>query len=366
MQAVIHQFKEQIQSAISAQKKLNIRGGGSKHWYGDCATGDSLNTKTYSGILDYQPEELVITVRAGTALKDVESALAEKNQYFPFDPPHFGDGATIGGMIATGLAGPGRGQYGGLRDYVLGVKIMDGQAEVLSFGGNVMKNVAGYDVSRLMPGSLGTLALLLDVSIKVLPCPAKAATLKFEIPADQAIIQMNTWASQPLPLSASAWIGDSKNGSLWIRLAGAVAAVDAAISKMQAQLSAQLIQALEANLFWESIREQTHPFFMDSTVPLWRFAVNPLSKPFATEHATIIEWLGGQRWIKADISATKVQELASDHQGHATLFRHNNTTNSVFTPITANPLTAPLAIVQQRVRQTFDPHGIFQTGRMPI
>ena len=366
MQAVIHQFKEQIQFAITEQKKINICGGRTKHWYGDCASGDSLNTKTYSGILDYQPEELVITVRAGTALKDVESALAEKNQYFPFDPPHFGNDATIGGMIAAGLAGPGRGQYGSLRDYVLGVKIMDGRAEVLSFGGKVMKNVAGYDVSRLMPGSLGTLALLLDVSIKVLPNPARSETLKFEIPADQAIIQMNSWASQPLPLSASAWIGDSKNGFLWIRLAGANAAVEAAISKIQTQLPVQLVQASEATLFWESMREQTHPFFMDSTVPLWRFAVNPLSKPFATEHASIIEWLGGQRWIKADLSPAKAQLLAAAHDGYATLFRYNNSTNSVFTPITANPLTAPLAIVQQRVRQTFDPHGIFQTGRMPL
>jgi glycolate oxidase FAD binding subunit len=153
---------------------------------------------------------------------------------------------------------------------------------------------------------------------------------------------------------------------LWIRLAGAKAAVEAAILKMQTQLPAQRVDPSEANLFWESMREQTHPFFIDSSVPLWRFAVNPLSKPFATEHPTIIEWLGGQRWIKADLSPAKAHELASDHQGYATLFRYNHTTNSVFTPMTANPLTAPLAIVQQRLRQTFDPHGIFQTGRMPL
>ena len=191
MQVVLNLFKEQIQSAISKQKTINICGGNTKNWYGDLPSGDVLNTKQYSGILDYQPEELVITACAGTPLKEVELALASKNQYFPFEPPHYGENATIGGMIAAGLAGPGRGQFGGLRDYVLGTKIMDGNSQILSFGGKVMKNVAGYDVSRLMPGSLGTLALILEVSIKVLPLPARTETLKFHIQASQAIHQIS-------------------------------------------------------------------------------------------------------------------------------------------------------------------------------
>jgi glycolate oxidase FAD binding subunit len=367
MQEVIQQFKEQIQSAISAQNKIKICGGNSKHWYGDAATGETLNTLAYQGIIDYQPEELVITVCAGTPLKEVESALAVRNQYFPFEPPHFGDGATIGGMVAAGLAGPGRGQYGSLRDYILGTKVMDGRGQVLSFGGKVMKNVAGYDVSRLMPGSLGTLALLLEVSIKVLPRPAKTQTLKFHIPASEAIVQMNTWASKPLPLSASTWIGDASGGNLWIRLAGANAAVDDAMRMMQEEFSGHAVDLLEADQFWESIREQTHPFFLSSNEPLWRFSVAPLSEVFASQYPSLIEWYGGQRWIKAPLTHTQAQELASNHQGSATLFRHQTpSTRSVFTPMSSNPLTAPLEKVQQRVRHAFDPHGIFQTGRMPL
>jgi len=366
MQSVIHQFKDQILSAIAEQKVINIVGGNSKKWYGDKSKGETLSTLDYKGIMDYQPEELVITVCAGTPLKEVEAALASKNQYFPFEPPHFGDNATIGGMVAAGLAGPGRGQYGGLRDYVLGTKIMDGKGDVLSFGGKVMKNVAGYDVSRLMPGSLGTLALLLEVSIKVLPKPVRTETLKFQMTDKDAIFQMNSWASQPLPLSASAWIGENNQGELWIRLSGANAGVEAAISKLQQQFPSEVVDSLESSIFWESLREQTHSFFSDSSQALWRFSVNPLSDQFMGKEKVLIEWNGGQRWFKGNISHEEAQKMALKHQGHATLFKFSNdSSKSVFTPLSENPLTAPLEIVQQRVRQTFDPHGLFKTGRMP-
>jgi glycolate oxidase FAD binding subunit len=367
MHSVISLFKEQIQSAITNQQSINIRGGNTKHWYGDVPHGVTLDARAYQGILDYQPEELVITVCAGTPLKEVESSLAEKKQYFAFDPPCFGSEATIGGMIASGIAGPGRGQYGGLRDYVLGTKIMDGRGQVLSFGGKVMKNVAGYDVSRLLPGSLGTLSLLLEVSIKVLPQPAKTQTLKFEIDQAQAIIQMNTWASQPLPLSASAWIGNSNGGELWVRLAGANAAVEAGISKMNQLIKSQLIPVEEASLFWQSVKEQEHSFFKESNEPLWRFAINPLSPPLPFENQTLLEWYGGQRWIKGHLSAPHARQIAHQHGGHATLFRGAKLEGeSVFTPLSFNPLTAPLEVVQQRIRQTFDPHSVFKTGRMPF
>jgi glycolate oxidase FAD binding subunit len=362
MQSAIHQFQEQIKEAISNRQVLKISGGDTKSWYGDTAQGKSLSTLNHLGILDYQPEELVITVRSGTSLAEVEATLAEKNQYFPFEPPHFGGQATIGGMVAAGLAGPGRGQYGNLRDFVLGVNVMDGTGQTLSFGGKVMKNVAGYDVSRLMPGSLGTLALLLEVSIKVLPRPAKTMTLKFQIHQGQAITQMNSWASQPLPLSASTWV----NNELWIRLAGASAAVDAALIKMNQILPAEEIDPKIAEAFWLSIREQQHAFFTSSDLPLWRFSVAPLSLPLPFEHPMMLEWLGGQRWVKSNISPVEARALAHENGGHATLFRGPKDPNyTVFTPLTNNPLTAPLEIVQQRVRKAFDPHGIFQTGRMP-
>jgi glycolate oxidase FAD binding subunit len=366
MHPAIQGFKEQILGAISAQKKLNIVGSNSKKWYGDTPLGDPLSTLNYQGILDYQPEELVITVCAGTPLREVEAALNAKNQYFPFEPPYFGEQATIGGMVASGLAGPGRGQYGGLRDYVLGTKIMDGKGDVLSFGGKVMKNVAGYDVSRLLPGSLGTLALLLEVSIKVLPKPARTETLKFQMSAKEAIFHMNSWASQPLPLSASAWYGQAETGVLWLRLSGANAGVSAAITKLQAQVPAEIVDGTESNLFWESLREQTHPFFSDASQPLWRFAVNPLSEPFLNNGPVLMEWNGGQRWARGNISFDEVHNLAQQYHGHATLFRNpGNFSRSVFTTLKENPLTAPLEVVQQRVKKTFDPYGIFQTGRMP-
>lgn len=362
MQNVIRQFQEQILETIERHETLNISGSGSKHWYGDAPSGTRLDTTPYSGILDYQPEELVITVRAGTQLAEVEAALAQKNQYFAFEPPHFGPLATVGGMIGAGLAGPGRGQYGGMRDFVLGVKLIDGLGNILSFGGKVMKNVAGYDVSRLLPGSLGTLALLLDVSIKVLPLPAKTMTLKFQMPQGDAITQMNTWASQPLPLSASAWLEDT----LWIRLSGASAAVDTAMLTMGQQFSAEIMEPSQASQFWQSIREQQHAFFNANELPLWRFSVNPLSLPLPFEEPQAMEWYGGVRWVKADISPEQARGIALENGGHATYFRGpKSDLHTVFTPLSHNPLTAPLEIVQQQVRKAFDPHGVFQTGRMP-
>jgi glycolate oxidase FAD binding subunit len=214
-------FREQIQAAAKNKTTLSIEGGGTKFWYGNANSYAKLDTRPYSGILEYQPEELVITACAGTPLKEIEAALAEKNQVLAFEPPHFGDSATFGGAIATGLAGPGRISVGNLRDFVLGARILDGKGQDLSFGGKVMKNVAGYDVSRLLPGSMGTLSLLLEASVKVLPRPAAITTLRCHITQPRALQLLNEWAGQPLPLSASCWIGSPTggDGELTIRLA---------------------------------------------------------------------------------------------------------------------------------------------------
>lgn len=364
---IIEQFATQIQQAGKDKKKINISGGQSKSWYGDTPQGDILSTKEYQGIIDYQPEELVITVRAGTPLAEVEQVLAEKNQMFAFEPPHFGSSATIGGMVASGLAGPGRAQAGNLRDFVLGADIMDGEGRVLSFGGKVMKNVAGYDVSRLLPGSMGTLALLLNASIKVLPLPAASQSIRFELSQASALAQMNQWASQPLPLSASSWIGDVGDGKLTIRLAGAKAAVEAAIKKMSADVAGELLDPAEAKVFWESLKEQSHAFFaLEPKQNLWRFAVNPMSPAMTLPGPICIEWLGGQRWYKGELSQEQAKQIAAKHGGHATLFRGNKPLGqSVFTKLSDNPLTAPLEVVQERLRAAFDPHSVFQTGRMP-
>ena len=365
--SALDEFREKIVFAREQHQTINIQGGQTKHWYGDTPTGIALSTLSYQGIIDYQPEELVITVRAGTPLSEVIAALEEKNQMFAFEPPHFGTQTTIGGMVAAGLAGPGRAQAGNLRDFVLGADIMDGTGQVLSFGGKVMKNVAGYDVSRLIPGSMGTLALLLNVSIKVLPKPVASQTLMFELSQTSAITQMNTWASQPLPISASTWIGDVGNGQLFIRLSGAQAAVDAAVIKMNHEISAHRLNEQDAENLWQGLREQTNDFFkLKEKESLWRFSVNPVSGPINLPGQTCLEWLGGQRWYKGNISSSQAKSIAIKHQGHATLFRGEKVAGqSVFTTLEDNPLTAPLAIVQQRLRQAFDPDGVFQTSRMP-
>lgn len=363
----INAFCEQIQLARQNGFKLNIQGGNSKSWYGDAPTGKTLSTQAYQGIIDYQPEELVITARAGTPLAEIEAELAQKNQMFPFEPPHFGKNATIGGMVASGLAGPGRAQAGNLRDFVLGADVMDGKGRFLSFGGKVMKNVAGYDVSRLMPGSMGTLALLLNVSIKVLPKPVATKTLKFSLPQAVAIQTMNQWASKPLPLSASAWMGDTGSGDLYIRLSGARAAVEAAYPKLNSEIACEVLDETTATNFWASLREQEHEFFkLKEGQSLWRFAVNPMSNPLELKGPTCLEWLGGQRWFKGEMSSVEAKSLALKHGGHATLFKGEKPEGvSVFTSLNDNPLTAPLEIVQKRLRTAFDPDGIFETGRMP-
>ena len=366
-QSALADFKEQILQAKQQQTILRIAGGQTKNWYGNALQGSPLLTKSYQGILDYEPEELVITVCAGTPLEEVELALNHHHQMLAFEPPHFGSLTTIGGMIAAGIAGPGRGHYGGIRDFVLGCKIMDGRGDILSFGGKVMKNVAGYDVSRLLPSSLGTLALLLEVSLKVLPKPVASATIQVPMSQAKAITLMNTWASQPLPLSASTWQGDESTGTLTIRLSGAQAAVRSAQVKLLITPDAKMLDPEMANQFWLMMREQTHDFFINhEQTDLWRFAVNPLSPPLPLPGNQCIEWLGGQRWFLGPLGAEQAKQMALAHGGHATLFKSLNKPNrGVFTQLQDQALTAPLAPIVQRLRSTFDPDSVFQTGRMP-
>lgn len=266
----IAQFREQVRAAAENRTALRIRGGGSKDWYGGVPAGEVLDTRAHAGIVDYEPTELVITARCGTPLSDIEALLAERRQMLAFEPPHFGAGATLGGAIAAGLCGPRRASSGAVRDFVLGARMLDGRGEVLRFGGQVMKNVAGYDVSRLLAGSLGTLGLLLDISVKVLPQPFAETTLVFELGQEAAIRQLNVWGGQPLPISSSCWHA----GLLALRLSGAQAAVEAA----RASLGGQPL--LEADAFWTNVREQRHPFF-EGELPLWRLSLPPTASVLA-------------------------------------------------------------------------------------
>ena len=374
---IIEAFREQILNAAKNKTQLSIEGGGTKSWYGNPNDHAKLDTRTYSGILEYQPEELVITACAGTPLKEIEVALKEKNQMLAFEPPYFGEQATFGGAIAAGLAGPGRISVGNFRDFVLGTRILDGKGQDLSFGGQVMKNVAGYDISRLLPGSMGTLSLLLEASVKVLPRPAAMATLRCHISQEKALRTLNEWAGQPLPLSASCWIGDAAGeGQLTIRLAGAVAAIKAAIPLMSSLVNASEVDPQSAEMFWNDLREHQLPLFenLAADQTLYRLALpaacGPLTIPGASNEI-ILEWHGQQRWIKApgdEAAFNFIKQLVSSHGGHATRFKQGASVNPKFqrfTLLSEQAHSTALELVQERLRSAFDPTGVFATKRLP-
>jgi len=376
--ANIDLFQEQILAAVKNKTPLSIEGGGTKSWYGNANSYAKLDTRTYSGILEYQPEELVITACAGTPLKEIEAALVNKNQMLAFEPPHFGESATFGGAIAAGLAGPGRISAGNLRDFVLGVRILDGKGQDLSFGGKVMKNVAGYDVSRLLPGSMGTLSLLLEASVKVLPRPAATTSLRCNITQARALQLVNEWAGQPLPLSASCWIGSSTggDGELTIRLAGAAAAVKAAIPIMGAAVNASELDPQVATEFWVALREQQLVVFLNlnSDETLYRLALPAACGPLTLENISgdiALEWHGQQRWLKApgdDATYASIKALATAHGGHASRFKQGSNIDpgkQRFTLLSEQVHSSALEAVQARLRTAFDPAGIFATSRLP-
>lgn len=354
MQSALSELCETIRAASAARTPLHIRAGGTKDFYGNRVQGSLLDPRAVSGIVDYEPTELVVTARAGTSLAELEQLLAENGQMLAFEPPHFGGDATVGGCVAAGLAGPRRVSfgptYGGVRDFVLGAKLIDGRGELLTFGGTVMKNVAGYDVSRLLAGSLGTLGVIVAVSIKVLPRPISHHTLRFEMTETDAIDKLNEWSGRPLPLSASAWHA----GVLHLRLAGASAAVHAA----QQQLGGENIDNSDSDAFWMSIREQTHPFFSGEQA-LWRVSVPSTAAPLAIRSPQLIEWSGALRWLRTEQTAQEVRECARQAGGHATLFRGGDRSAGAF-----SPLSPALATLHRRIKAQFDPAGIFNRGRL--
>ncbi len=347
----VEQFRAQILAATQQRRALRIRGGGSKDWYGQAFEGEMLDTRAHCGLVDYAPTELVITARCGTPLAEIESVLAERNQMLAFEPPHFGDGATFGGAIASGLSGPRRASSGAVRDFVLGAQLMDGRGEVLCFGGQVMKNVAGYDVSRLLAGSLGTLGLMLELSVKVLPRPTMETTLRFSISEIEAIRRLNEWGGQALPLSASCW----HDGVLSVRLSGARAAVDAAV----ATLGGETVP--DGREFWDGLREQRHAFFAGPG-SLWRLSVPSSTGAIILKGCQLIEWGGAQRWLKVDADcamASAIRSTVSAVGGHATLFRGGDKSVGVF-----QPLAPAVGAIHQRLKAAFDPSHIFNPGRM--
>lgn len=385
---MLDRFQDIVRTAAAARRGLRIRSGGSKDWYGEAATAEEeavLDVSAHRGIVAYEPSELVFTARCGTPLAEIEAVLAGQNQMLAFEPPQCADiarwwqvhggvaaagPATLGGCVAAGLSGPRRATAGACRDFVLGAKLLSGDGRVLDFGGRVMKNVAGYDVSRLLAGSLGVLGVILEVSLKVLPRPAREITLRFESSEHDAITRLNAWAGQPLPLSASAWRADTtagptvcgaaRTGQLWLRLSG----TEAALHGARARLGGEAVAPDAAAAFWQGIREQTDPWFA-TTLPVWRLSLPSTAPPEAFKgipRAQLIEWGGALRWFATDMEPQKLRVATQCAGGHATLWRPAPGQRRATTTFT--PLDPVVLAIHRRLKAEFDPAGIFNRGRL--
>jgi glycolate oxidase FAD binding subunit len=355
--AALARLAARVRDAAATGTALCIRGGGTKDFYGNAAAGEELSTREVCGIVAYEPSELVVTARAGTPLRELDALLDARGQMLAFEPPHFGDGATVGGCVAAGLAGPRRASagpaHGGVRDFVLGARLLDGRGRQLRFGGTVMKNVAGYDVARALAGSLGILGVITEVSLKVLPRPAAERTVRFERCEADALALLNAWGGRPLPISGSAWHA----GVLHVRWSGAAAAVRAAVHA----LGGELVAAEDAATFWADMREQRARSFAlgNESAALWRVSVPSTAAPLGLDGVQTIEWGGALRWLVTSLPAAAIRARAGALGGHATLFRGGHRAAGAFTP-----LAPALAAIHARLKAEFDPAGIFNRGRM--
>lgn len=344
-------LQERVKQALVEKQPLVIRGGGSKGFLGRDPVGEPLELAGHSGIVNYEPTELVVTVRGGTALGALEQTLAEQGQILSFEPPDFAGRASIGGSLACNLSGPARPYAGAARDALLGITLLNGKGEILHFGGEVMKNVAGYDLSRLMAGAMGTLGVLLEVSLKVLPRPDREITLVQEgMEVEQALRQLSGLGRRPLPISGAAF----HRGRLSIRLGG----TEAGLAAANAVIPGDELPPEQASEYWRSIKDQTHGFF-DSDKPLWRLSVPANSPELPIEGECLYDWGGAQRWLLTDEPADKLFRLAGEAGGHATAFRRPGNREAVFQPLPQGLLT-----LHRRLKQAFDPGGIINPGRL--
>lgn len=334
-----------VKAAASAALPLRIRGAGSKDFYGDERIGEVLSTRGYQGVVEYDPAELMLTARAGTTLAELEALLAGAGQMLPFEPPQFGGGGTLGGSIATGLSGPRRPYAGAARDFVLGVRAIDGRGADLRFGGRVMKNVAGYDVSRLMVGSLGTLGVLLEVSLKLVPAKPEM-TLRFAADETDAFDRVNGWIAQGVPVCATC----HHDGSLHVRFAS----VESVLKRLHQQTGGERV--VEGAAFWRAIRDHAMDFFQRATT-LWRVSVPPTAAPLGVPNQ-LVEWGGALRWLSGDLDAAALRSQVERAGGHVTLFRAPRRTVPAL-----HPLDPALARIHLGLKEVFDPIGIFNVPR---
>lgn len=345
---------DQVRAAGAAHAPLNLRGRGSKEFYGRVPSGAPLELAGHSGVLLYDPADLVITARAGTTLAELDQVLAEKGQVLGFEPPRFGEaGSTLGGAIASGLSGPRRPWAGAARDFVLGVRVLNSKGESLKFGGTVIKNVAGYDISRLMAGALGTLGPLLEVSLRVMPALQGEQTRVLEMDATRALVFMNRSAGQPLPLSAALWEGESGgSGRVYLRFSGSTGGVAAAGEEVGGE------RLSDAERFWASVRDHRQGFFQ-TDLPLWRISQAPAKRIPELPGDWLLDWGGGLRWLKTRAAPDEVFALTAKAGGHATLFRGGDRQGQIF-----QPLAPTLGTLHRRLKQQLDAAGIFNPGRM--
>ncbi|MDO4904401.1 MAG: glycolate oxidase subunit GlcE [Lautropia sp.] len=358
---MLARMRNQLGRSYRAGRPIRLRGGDTHRFYGNpwperCDDGVMLDCRLYRGVVHYDPSELVVTVRCGTPLAELEAVLAREGQCLPFEPPHFAPGGTVGGMVATGLSGPRRLSMGAVRDFVLGTVLVSPGGEVMRFGGEVMKNVAGYDVSRLLVGSMGVLGMIAEVSLKVLPQPKADQTLVLDMTEVEAIRRCNQWGGLPLPLAATLW----HEGRLWVRLCGAEQAVESAVR----QLGGELLPVDEAAALWLSIRNQRHAHFWQPG-PLWRLSVPATVEVLGLPGSVLTEWGGALRWYVPPVermpSADVVREAVERVGGTATLFRADEAHAAV---ARFHPLAPANRQIQQRLKQVFDPAGLINPGRL--
>jgi len=356
--AVLSALAERLRDANASRRALCLRGSGSKDFYGEPPRGDQLDLRGLDGPCEHEPTELVVTAPAGMSVAALEARLAEHGQCLAFEPPHFGPGSTVGGMVAAGLSGPARVRAGSLRDHLLGVSLLSGTGELMHFGGKVIKNVAGYDVSRVIAGSLGTLGIVVQASLKVLPKAEAETTLRFDMKPTEALAALHAWGGEPLPLDASAWW----NGNLVLRLRGAAAAVEAASHR----LGGEPIAPAASVPFWQGLRDHRDEFFLAANeaiehqdAALCASRCPPTAPLLGLAGDELIEWHGAQRWLATSLPAKGIREAAASVGGHATLFRGRDKSAGVFAP-----LSPALRAIHERLKRAFDPNGILNPGRL--
>jgi glycolate oxidase FAD binding subunit len=349
MDSGLQELRQRVMDAHGARRALRLRGAGTKDFYGERCEGALLDLRSYRGIVEYEPSELVITARCGTTLSELEALLLRHRQFLAFEPPAYGGDPTIGGVIAAGLSGPRRFQAGAARDFVLGAVLLCAHGELLHFGGKVIKNVAGFDLARALCGSLGILGAITQVSLKVLPLPRSEQTLQFDMTAPEAIARFTRWGGQPLPISATVWAA----GQAWVRLSGAPSAVQAA----RRRLGGQALEPGAASELWDSLRHQTHAFFRAAGT-LWRLSVPSTAAPIGIDGAQLIEWGGALRWCASDAPAADIRAQAHAAAGSALLWR-GHAAGARF-----DALSPAVLAIHRRLKARFDPHGIFNPGRL--